>query len=148
MHQFTQEAADPVWITLFAATAGVIGALFGAFVSAWATARRDHLSRHHESQRAALYALQDGALELRRALQVYGRSGPTPQNTQSMDDAHGRLDLLMHRIEDHDVREDADQWRDLAQRFFLDDPDITVTVEDTAWQRVHHAIGLALRATY
>jgi hypothetical protein len=133
--------ASAGWFTLL----GGVGVIVGAVITAWGTAWREKVARREESQREALYALQNVLLEYRRSLERYKERGPTTKTTARVEDARGRVELTKYRILCEIVRTRVDNWRALAEGYFSGDPDVTLSQESKAWDQLHEDIGKELK---
>ncbi len=136
------QGVDP-W---FAPTIGLVGVVAGAFVVGWLTSRRERVARRQESQRAALYALQEAAHRLRLALEAYGRAEePSKKLTKALDDATGQLQITKHRIVCETVRSRVDDWYAVAYPYYLNDQEVTLAQTDKAWDQLQFDVGIELR---
>jgi len=128
---------------LWVAVIGLTGVLVGALIAGWLAARRERTARREESQRSALYDLQEAALALRRALSAYDSA--RPKTTRALDEATGRLEVLKHRILCETVRDRVDAWRPLAVGYYSGDPAVSISQEEAAWDQLQVDVGVELR---
>lgn len=130
------------------AAIGLAGVLLGSIIAALFTARRERVARREESQRKALYELQEAALTLRRALEGYdpdAHGAKTTEATEALDDAAGKLEMIKHRIICETVRDRVDDWAKVAQAYYLGDQSVTFAQTDAAWKQLQIDIGKELR---
>lgn len=121
---------------------GFLGIIVG---SMWSSAR-ERRGRKEESQRAALYALQDASLAARKAIRAYGEV-PVPSRKQQdrLDDATAKFQALEHRILCETVRQRCQAWLPAAQSHYSGDPETTFAMENEHWSRLQESIGVELR---
>jgi hypothetical protein len=131
---------------LVAPIASLVGALVGALIAGGFRISGDKAARRAESQREALYELQEKALTLRRELGRYGRLAlPTPSNDDLLDAAFGDFEARLQRVLCETVRDQAAKWQALAPGFFTNDPEITFAQENAAWTTLQEFVGEELR---
>ncbi len=130
--------------TPFIAVGGVI---VGALIAGGVRLLGDRVERRAETQREAVYAVQEAALNLRTALRNYGAAGPRPATSlqDAVDLANGRLDLLVHRLSRTTLRLKVADWRELGELYAVGDPEVTNAMEETAWKTVHYQCGRYVR---
>lgn len=126
---------------------GLGGVLAGALIFAWFAAARETRARREESQRAALYELQEAALSARKRLRTYGDALPHPPSKleERMDDATSRFEILQQRLLCSIVRERATGWLSTARSFYAGDPAVTFKHENDAWVLLQTGVGEELR---
>lgn len=124
---------------------GFAGVILGSIVAALFTARREKVARRVQSQREALYELQEAALTLRRALEVYDPDANDTEATEALDDAAGKLEMIKHRIICETIRDRVDDWTKVAQPYYTGDETVTFAQTDAAWKQLQIDIGKELR---
>jgi hypothetical protein len=125
----------------------VAGVVVGALIAGGVRLVGDQVARRAESQRQAVYQVQEAALDLRSALRGYGSDGarPTAASENAIDLANGKLDLLVHRINETSLRLTVDDWRKLAELYSVGDPFVTNLMEENAWKTIHYQSGRYVR---
>lgn len=128
----------------------LIGSLIVAAGAGWAKLATERTARRSESQRVALYALQDGALEFRQAVEAFGNGTEADPDvladkTRALDLASGRLDILRDRVKDIHATRFTTDWKRLAERFFAGSSETPQHREQLAWDYMCGAIKTALR---
>lgn len=125
----------------------VAGVIVGALIAGGVRLVGDQVARRADSQREAVYEVQDASLVLRSALRGYGSDGarPTAATEFAVDLANGKLDLLINRVNDPIVRSAVAHWRKLAELYSVGDPDVTNSDEEIAWRTVHYQSGEYIR---
>ena len=124
---------------------GFAGVVLGSIIAALFTAHRERVARREESQREALYELQEAALTLRRALEVYDPDADDSDATEALDDAAGKLEMIKHRIICETVRDRVDDWAKVAQPYYTGDETVTFAQTVAAWSQLQVDIGIELR---
>lgn len=126
---------------------GLAGVLCGSMITAWFASSREQRARREESQRAALYELQEASLSARKALRTYGVALPSPTRelVNALDDATSRFEILQERLLCSVVRERATNWLRTARSFYTGDPAVTFTSENNAWTLLQGGVGEELR---
>src|SRR4051794_27447147 len=117
-HALHSQSGDASWVTPLV---GLLGVLAGAAIAGavqWVGAKTE---RRTIAQRQALYEVQNGSLALRNALIQYGKELPRPRpaTVTKVDNADGSLDALIQRVDSYSIRVNVDDWRQIAQRFWL-----------------------------
>jgi hypothetical protein len=116
---------------------------------------RDSHARRYERRRVALIDAQDAALEFRGRVRDYGlvsRATAGLPGTELIeaerryDDARGRLDVTMSRIDDEAVTAAMRVWRTAAEISFISSLDVSAAREEQAWTVVNSALGNALQS--
>lgn len=138
---------NPAGSGLTTALVGVAGLLLGSLIAGGFRLAGDKEARRADSQRAALYALQDGASSLRKQLRSYGRGLPHPSQevTDALDDTNGRFDLLIDRVLCSQVQEQARAWREVAEPYWTGDADVGMSTENDAWLLLSKFVGQEIR---
>ena len=140
----SQASTSALW---WAPIAGLVGVICGSLIAAWLASARERRARREESQRAALYELQEAALSARKSLRTYGEGLPTPPRElqEGMDDATSRFEILQERLLCTTVRERAIDWLKTARRFHSGFPEVSFTHENDAWTLLQTGVGEELR---
>jgi type II secretory pathway pseudopilin PulG len=141
----TSQASTSAW--WWTPIVGLVGVLCGSLIAAWMASARERRARREESQRAALYELQEAALSARKSLRTYGKGLPTPSQKlrEGMDDATSRFEILQERLLCETVRARAIDWLSTARRFHSGYPEVSFTHENDAWTLLQTGVGQELR---
>lgn len=137
-----------------AAIAAVVSLVVAVFTQLNLTAR-DRLARQYERRRTALLDVQDAALAFRQRLHEYGdrlRANPQPpaesvaKSERRFDDARGKLEVTLSRVDDSSVRRAVLQWREDAEVSFISAQDVPAAQELARWQAVNSLVGEVLQS--
>lgn len=92
-----------------------------SFIPAWFASSRERRARRAESQRAALYDLQEAALGTRRILQTYRQALPNPSRElgEGVDDATSSFETRQRRLLSLTVGERATTWLNTARQLLF-----------------------------
>jgi hypothetical protein len=123
-----------------------VGALAGSSLAAFVALRRDTKSRKQDSQRAALYELQDNALVYEGLLRATQGGVTTRKQGLALDTAKGRLEASLDRVDSSTMKGRCDTWRQQAEWFHLQADEGTQHGLDNAWQLLRSAIAHELRS--
>ncbi|KQX74489.1 hypothetical protein [Aeromicrobium sp. Root472D3] len=123
-----------------------LGALVGSSLTAFVALRRDTKARKHDSQRAALYELQDNALVYEGLLRAVQGGLTTREQGLALDTAKGRLEASLDRVDSSIMKGRCDTWRQQAEWFHLEADEGTVHGLDAAWTSLRSAIAHELRS--
>jgi hypothetical protein len=145
LEEALSQASNSAW--WWTPIVGLGGVLCGSFIAAWFASSRERRARREESQRAALYDLQEAALGARKILRTYGQALPNPLRElgEGMDDATSSFETRQQRLLSLTVRERATTWLNTARSFYAGDPAVTFSNENDTWTLLQAAVGKELR---
>lgn len=137
------ETANPSGATSLALS--FAGALAGSAVTAAVALRRDKKSRKAESQKMALYDLQDSAIEYENVLREVVDGLITPPQVLALDMAKARLDATVDRVDSSVMQSRCDAWRQEAEWYYLEADEGTQHGLQDAWAKLRRTIAYELR---
>lgn len=149
--QAQSDTATALQSALIAAAVALLVAVFTQL----SLSRREQRERLYQRHRTTLLEVQEAALALRQALAEYGESARAARGARSpellaaereFDHTSGVLEVMLSRVENHEVRDRVNAWRRIAQVSFISVQDeASLPDEQQAWAALNDAVGAALR---